>query len=95
MIVAFERPAIDWHALAPEIVLLSVGVLITLLDILFLEKARPYMAALSGLGIIPSYFGHDGIPLVIGWLILSLVSILTLVNVATTYDYHKSLLITC
>ena len=52
MIVAFERPAIDWHALAPEIVLLSVGVLITLLDILFLEKARPYMAALSGLGIL-------------------------------------------
>ena len=49
MIVAFERPAIDWHAVAPEIVLLSVGVLITLLDILFLEKARPYMAALSGL----------------------------------------------
>ena len=52
MIVAFERPAIDWHAVAPEIVLLSVGVLITLLDILFLEKARPYMAALSGLGIL-------------------------------------------
>ena len=46
MIVAFERPAIDWHAVAPEIVLLSVGVLITLLDILFLEKARPYMACL-------------------------------------------------
>ncbi len=52
MIVAFERPAIDWHAVAPEIVLLSVGVLVTLLDILFLEKARPYMAALSGLGIL-------------------------------------------
>ena len=52
MILAFERPAIDWHAVAPEIVLLSVGVLITLLDILFLEKARPYMAALSGLGIL-------------------------------------------
>ena len=52
VIVAFERPAIDWHAVAPEIVLLSVGVLVTLLDILFLEKARPYMAALSGLGIL-------------------------------------------
>ncbi|SVB84185.1 uncharacterized protein METZ01_LOCUS237039, partial [marine metagenome] len=52
MLVAFERPAIDWHAVAPEIVLLSVGVFITLLDILFLEKARPYMAALSGLGIL-------------------------------------------
>ena len=52
MLLAFERPAIDWHAVAPEIVLLSVGVFITLLDILFLEKARPYMAALSGLGIL-------------------------------------------
>ena len=52
MLLAFERPAIDWHAVAPEIVLLSVGVLITLLDILFLEKARPYMAALSGFGIL-------------------------------------------
>ena len=52
LLLAFERPAIDWHAGAPEIVLLSVGVLITLLDILFLEKARPYMAALSGLGIL-------------------------------------------
>ena len=37
VIVAFERPAIDWHAVAPEIVLLSVGVLVTLLDILFFE----------------------------------------------------------
>ena len=44
MLVAFERPAIDWHAVAPEIVLLSVGVFITLLDILFLEKARPYLS---------------------------------------------------
>ena len=52
MILAFERPAIDWHAFAPEIVLLSVGVLVTLLDIVFLEKIRPYIAAISGLGVL-------------------------------------------
>ena len=35
--------------------------------------------ALSGLGILPGYFGFfDGTPLVVGWLISSLVSIMTL-----------------
>ncbi|MEE2768818.1 MAG: NADH-quinone oxidoreductase subunit N [Actinomycetota bacterium] len=52
LVLAFERPAIDWHAIAPEIVLLSVGGLITLLDIVFLERIRPYTAALSGLGLL-------------------------------------------
>ena len=49
--LAFERPVIDWHAVAPEITLLAVGCLITLIDIVFLEKARPYTAALAGLGV--------------------------------------------
>ena len=52
LVLAFERPAIDWHAIAPEIILLSVGGLITLLDIVFLERIRPYTAALSGLGLL-------------------------------------------
>jgi hypothetical protein len=47
--LAFERPAIDWHAIAPELVLLTAGCLITLVDIVFLEKARPYTAALAGI----------------------------------------------
>lgn len=50
--LAFERPPIDWHAFAPEITLLCVGALITLVDIVFLEKARPYTAALAGLGVL-------------------------------------------
>ena len=50
--LAFERPAIDWHAVAPEITLLAVGCLITLIDIVFLEKARPYTATLAGLGVL-------------------------------------------
>jgi NADH-quinone oxidoreductase subunit N len=50
--LAFERPAIDWHAIAPELVLLTAGCLITLVDIVFLEKARPYTAALAGIGLL-------------------------------------------
>ena len=50
--LAFERPAIDWHAVAPEIVLLSMGCLITLLDIVFLDRIRPYTGALAGLGLL-------------------------------------------
>jgi len=50
--LAFQRPAIDWHGIAPELVLLSMGALITLVDILFLEKARPYTAGLAGLGLL-------------------------------------------
>ena len=50
--LAFVRPAIDWHAIAPELVLLTVGCLITLVDIVFLEKARPFTAALAGLGLM-------------------------------------------
>jgi NADH-quinone oxidoreductase subunit N len=50
--LAFVRPAIDWHAIAPELVLLTVGCLITLVDIVFLEKARPFTAALAGLGLL-------------------------------------------
>ncbi len=41
--LAFERPAIDWHAIAPEL---------ALVDIVFLEKARPYTAALAGIGLL-------------------------------------------
>ena len=50
--LAFERPAIDWHAVAPELVLLTAGCLITLADVIFLEKARSFTAALAGLGVL-------------------------------------------
>ena len=51
VLLAFQRPAIDWHGIAPELVLLAAGALITLVDIVFLEKARPFTAALAGLGL--------------------------------------------
>ncbi|GIU84374.1 MAG: NADH-quinone oxidoreductase subunit N [Acidimicrobiales bacterium] len=50
--VTFRRPHVDWHALAPELTLLSVGALLTLLDIFYTERVRPLMPALAGLGVL-------------------------------------------
>ena len=46
----FIRPALDWHALAPELTLLGVGAFLTLIDIFFAERARAITSALAGLG---------------------------------------------
>lgn len=48
----FVRPALDWHALAPELTLLGVGAFLTLVDILFAERARAVTSALAGLGFL-------------------------------------------
>jgi NADH-quinone oxidoreductase subunit N len=48
----FVRPHIDWHALAPELTLLAVGALLTLVDVVKLERGRSYMAGLAGLGLL-------------------------------------------
>ena len=39
-VAEFSRPAIDWHAAAPELTLLAFGALITLMDIIWLERGR-------------------------------------------------------
>ena len=36
----FVRPPIDWHALAPELTLLAVGAIVTLIDVVFLERGK-------------------------------------------------------
>ena len=51
-VTPFERPPIDWHALAPEIVLLSFGALLTILDVIFLEKGRKYTSTIAGIGLL-------------------------------------------
>lgn len=51
-VVAFERPPIDWHAVAPELTLLAVGALLTLLDVALLERGRKLMSAVAGLGLL-------------------------------------------
>lgn len=48
----FVRPPIDWHALAPELTLLAVGALVTLVDVVFLERGRAISPALAGLGLL-------------------------------------------
>ncbi len=48
----FDRPPIDWHALAPELILLGFGALITVLDVWLLERARAITSALAGIALL-------------------------------------------
>ena len=48
----FVRPAIDWHAAAPELTLLGFGALITMIDIGWLERARNIAAPLTSLALL-------------------------------------------
>ena len=50
--LAFERPPIDWHAAAPELTLLGFGALLTIVDILFLEKGRAWVSAIASIGLL-------------------------------------------
>jgi len=49
---AFERPAIDWHAAAPELTLLTVGALLTIVDVVYLDRARKIAPALAAIGLL-------------------------------------------
>ena len=51
---AFERPPIDWHAVAPELTLLGFGALLTLVDIVWLERGRAVVSALASFGLLAS-----------------------------------------
>ncbi len=48
----FVRPPIDWHAAAPELTLLAFGVLLTLMDIVWLERGRKWAPALASIGLL-------------------------------------------
>ena len=48
----FNRPAIDWHAVAPELCLLGGGAIITLVDVIWREKGRAITSALAGLFLL-------------------------------------------
>lgn len=50
--VDYQTPTIDWHALAPEIVLSAVGLVMVLLDATKLDRARSLMPALANLGLL-------------------------------------------
>ena len=48
----FVRPPIDWHAAAPELTLLTAGAVLTLMDIIWLERGRRTASTLAALGLL-------------------------------------------
>lgn len=48
----FESPNVDWHAFAPELVLVGTLVLVLLVDLIFEDRARKFAPTLSGLGLL-------------------------------------------
>ena len=44
----FDRPPIDWHAAAPELLLLLTGAIITVVDLVGLERVRKIIPTLTG-----------------------------------------------
>ena len=50
--VGFVRPAIDWHAVAPELTLLAFGALVTVMDIVWLERGRRLTSSVASLALL-------------------------------------------
>ncbi len=48
----FARPAVDWHALAPEVVLVGTVVVVLLADLLAPESAKGILPTLAGAGLL-------------------------------------------
>jgi NADH-quinone oxidoreductase subunit N len=49
---SFRGPTIDYHALAPEIILSATVVVLVLLDSIKLDRAKAYMPAVTNLGLL-------------------------------------------
>ena len=50
--VGFVRPAIDWHAVAPELTLLAFGTLVTVMDIVWLERGRRLTSSVASIALL-------------------------------------------
>ncbi|MFN8050253.1 MAG: NADH-quinone oxidoreductase subunit N [Acidimicrobiales bacterium] len=50
--LAFTAPVLDWHALAPEVVLVAVISLMIVVDVVQLDRARAIISSLAGLGLL-------------------------------------------
>ncbi|MEZ5270232.1 MAG: NADH-quinone oxidoreductase subunit N [Microthrixaceae bacterium] len=48
----FTKPTVDYHALAPELILVGTIIVLALVDSWKLERARPVMSAIAGLGLL-------------------------------------------
>ncbi len=52
--LAFVRPVLDWHAFAPELMLTATVVVLLLVDVTLLQRAKPIIGAIAGLGLLAS-----------------------------------------
>ena len=50
--VEFVRPAIDWLAAAPELTLLGFGALVTVMDIVWLERGRRLTSSVASIALL-------------------------------------------
>jgi NADH-quinone oxidoreductase subunit N len=57
-VLAFEAPSVDFHALAPEIIVVSVLAVLILLDVFSSETSKWTQSSLAGIGLLAA-----GIPL--------------------------------
>lgn len=48
----FVRPHIDWHAFAPELILVGWGALVTIVDLIGLDRVRRIIGPLTGIGFL-------------------------------------------
>ncbi len=66
-VVGFVRPGVDWHALAPEVVLVGTIVVLLLVDVASGDRAKWAMSSVAGIGLLASLLplltlavnGHD------------------------------------
>src|SRR5690606_34926114 len=49
---AFERPVVDWHALAPDIVVLGTLCVVLVADLFLPEDRKGILPSLAGLGLL-------------------------------------------
>jgi NADH-quinone oxidoreductase subunit N len=54
LLAAWVQPTIDWHAFAPEIVLTATVCALIVVDVFLLERAKPVVSALAGVGLLVS-----------------------------------------
>jgi len=51
-VAEFVRPHIDWHAFAPELILVGWGALVTIVDLIGLDRVRRLIGPLTGIGFL-------------------------------------------
>lgn len=54
-VLAFTRPSLDWHALAPEVILTVTIVLVLLADVFTSERAGWTASSIAGIGMLAAF----------------------------------------